>query len=82
MSQAQYPIVPPIEKTREPYLFSKMNIELTQLDLGVSANFLVYLFGEDGNLLTVKDMKMEGEDYQKWKSDDYVPEWVINQLRK
>ena len=52
------------------------------MDLGVSANFLVYLFGEDGNLLTVKDMKMEGQDYQNWKSDDYVPEWVINQLRK
>lgn len=79
--QQQYPIDPPILE-RNPLLFCKMAIELTQLNLGVSANFLVYLYDENGTLLTVKNMCMQGADYAAWTNDDYVPEWVINQLRK
>lgn len=83
MSEGQeYPIDPPVLEPRDPYLFSKMTIELTQMNLGVSANFLVYLYDINGTLLTVKNMLMQGQDYQNWTNDSYVPEWVINQLRK
>jgi hypothetical protein len=41
----------------------------------------VYLLDEKGQILDNKILKLEGEDYQKWSTDDnYVLAWIKKQI--
>jgi hypothetical protein len=41
----------------------------------------VYLLDERGQILDNKILKMEGEDYRNWSTDDnYVIQWIKKQI--
>ena len=53
----------------------------TNTTLGVSADFYYMLYTKDNVLLVTGSVKMDGEDYQKWSSNDnYAWEFIATKL--
>lgn len=75
------PITPPITETTTT-TYSTYTVQLQTMELNVSAVFLVGIYDVSGELIEYKNLVMSGEDYQLWKSDDYVYYWVNVQLHK
>lgn len=73
------PIDPPISITPKPKVFDGMQISITMMVLNISATMRVYLF-HSGDLVDTKMMTISGDDYQQWTNDDYLIQWVKNQL--
>ena len=73
-----YDIIPPID---DHLVYNKMDVVCASIVLNQSAVFRVQLYLDDV-FITSKMMRMEGEDYQNWTTDDYVNTWVLGQLRK
>lgn len=73
-----YDIDPPID---EIITYNKMDINVASIVLNEYAVFRVALY-MDAVFITMKVMRMEGDDYKNWTSDDYVNTWVLEQLRK
>ena len=53
----------------------------THLSLGKLAQFYYVLYTKDKQVIATGSVKMDGEDYQKWSSnDDYAWEFVATKL--
>lgn len=60
---------------------TSFRVEVYQVVLFVKARLRVSLYDENGSLLNIKDMDIEGEDYLNWNNDDkYVVDYVCNKL--
>lgn len=73
-----YDIDPPID---EIITYNKMDVAVATIVLNEYAIFRVSLY-LDGLFITMKVMRMDGQDYQNWTSDEYVNTWILAQLRK
>lgn len=81
MDLSMNPVSPPvIIPTVKEYDFMRVNV--LGINLGINATFSVQLYNAAGTFVDGKNMLMDGEDYQKWTTDDYVYEWVNAQLHK
>ena len=61
--------------------YSAIEIFVIGIALGVNARLGVRMFGKEGKPVDSKQLTMEGEDYQKWGSDDnYVIDFVCQKL--
>lgn len=78
---SKYEIIPPIIVPQPDLLFNNMNVQVININLGISATFNVFLFN-DTTMMTTRTYTMSGEDYANWGSDDsYVYTWIIAQLQ-
>ena len=61
---------------------NKIAIYVSQVELFKSANISVHFYNEDGNgIVKVVNLKLEGEDYSNWSSNDkYIETYVLNKL--
>ena len=76
-----FAIEPPIVTPQPDLVFTKMTIQVMNIVLGKSASFIAYLYNDE-TMVSTKSYTMEGEDYANWGNDDqYVYNWVSNQLR-
>ena len=55
---------------------TSFSVEVTQLNLDVNANILVYFYGVYG-LLKTESFLLEQPDYDKWTSDKWLIDFVI-----
>lgn len=53
-----------------------ITISITSLELGVKAGITTNFYDNTNTLRRQEFAIMEGEDYQKWETDDYVVQWV------
>ena len=56
---------------------TSFSVEVTQLNLDVNANILVYFYGVYG-LLKTESFLLEQPDYDKWTSDKWLINYVVN----
>lgn len=57
------------------------NIQVKDVVLGQKAIFLVKMFDSEKKFVKMKQLTIEGQDYQNWGADDnYVYSWVETQL--
>lgn len=60
---------------------TSFTVEVYQVVLFVKARLRVALYDQNGGLVNVKDIDLEGEDYSNWNNDDkYVVDYVCNKL--
>jgi len=60
---------------------NKIGIFITKLVLFQSASIAVHFYNSSGGVFRVENLKLEGEDYNNWASDDtYVETFVLNKL--
>lgn len=60
---------------------NKIGIFITKLVLFQSASISVHFYNSSGGVFRVENLKLEGEDYTNWASDDtYVETYVLNKL--
>jgi len=61
---------------------TKIAIFITELILFKSASIAVHFYDENnGSVFRVENLKLEGDDYANWSSDDkYVETFVLNKL--
>lgn len=57
-----------------------IKIEISNLILFHSCSFRVILFNENQEIINIKFFTLEGDDYIQWNNDDFVVEWIKNQL--
>jgi hypothetical protein len=72
-----YPLTTPIQYIRTAEFFCCYISEMT---LNKSATIRVCLFTKIWELVDTKTYELTGEDYNLWNSDDYIIEYVKNQL--
>lgn len=56
-----------------------LKIEISQLILFESCSFNVYLYDEDKNIIEMKFLKIEGDEYKLWKNED---DYIINLIKE
>lgn len=57
------------------------NIQVKDVVLGKKAIVLVKMFDSEKKFVKMKQLTIEGQDYQNWGADDnYVYSWVETQL--
>lgn len=62
-------------------IVKSIEIMSTEVKLNESAYFKVRLLDENGNLINVEKIVMEGTDYSNWGSDDnYVIDFILTSL--
>lgn len=60
---------------------SKIAIFITELILFKSASIAVHFYESNGSVFRVENLKLEGDDYANWSSDDkYIETFVLNKL--
>jgi len=60
---------------------NKLKIEPFNLCLFESCSFNVFLFDENDNLIDLKTVILNGDEYELWNNDDsYIIEWVKSKL--
>jgi hypothetical protein len=60
---------------------TKVEILEGNIQLNQSARFPVRLLNEDGNLIGIEFVTIEGEDYTNWSDDDaYITTLILNKL--
>jgi hypothetical protein len=60
---------------------NKIGIFITKLILYTSVNIAVHFYNSTGGVIRVENLKLEGEDYANWSSDDsYIETYVLNKL--
>jgi len=79
MSQP-YILYPPIKKEQK---INQFKVEVSQLILFQSVSLNVILYDADEKFVCVKMVRLEGEDYEAWSSDDsYIIKYVRNVLEQ
>lgn len=58
------------------YEIDHITISITSLELGVKAGITTNFYDRHNELRRQEFAIMEGEDYQKWTTDEYVVKWV------
>ena len=54
-----------------------LKIEISQLILFESCSFNVYLHDDDKNIIEMRILKIEGDEYKLWNADDdYIITWI------
>ena len=60
---------------------TQIEIVLSEVVLNSHANITVHLLDANGHLLENKFIKVEGDEYENWSSDDnYIVELVLTKL--
>lgn len=57
----------------------RFSIDISQMELGLSATFRVTLFDSDDKCISNKYVTLEGQDYLNWGTDD---KYVLNYIAK
>lgn len=60
------------------YYIDHIQISVSTLELGVKAGIVTDFYDAQNILRRQEFAVMDGEDYQKWETDDYVAQWVCN----
>jgi hypothetical protein len=72
-------LIQPVPKVITYYLHY-ITISVQQLQLNTQAIITVFLYDEKNVCRDTQVLTMEGQDYQNWTSDEYVFDWVCQQL--
>ncbi len=60
---------------------TSIDILTGELSLNNSVNFPVKLHDQDGNIVSIEFVRIEGEEYSNWSSDDqYVVDLILSRL--
>ena len=60
---------------------TSIDILTGELSLNNSVNFPVKLLDQDGNIVSIEFVRIEGEEYSNWSSDDqYVVDLILSRL--
>lgn len=78
-SEQYYPTPHPIEYSRTAIYYTPHVLDLV---LYTSAIIRVTLYSSLYEILDVKMYRLIGDDYDKWQSDDYITQYVQEQLAK
>ena len=82
MSSPQQQVNPPITQTIS-ITYSFFTVALFSMVFNTSATFLVQLYDTNYKLVDSRKLNMIGSDYNNWQgNDDYVYEWVNQQLQQ
>lgn len=83
MSSNEVVLPSPIVEPQEPKVFSKVIISVVNIELGSYADIQATLLEDLGVSSKIVSLRMSGDDYTAWSSDDsYVVSWVVAQLSK
>ncbi len=75
----EFPIYPNIKLPQQTVV--AFNYRINGIKLFEYLDITVYLLDERGQILDNKILKMEGEDYKNWSTDDsYVIQWIKKQI--
>lgn len=62
-------------------IVKSIEIMSTEVKLNEAAYFMVKSLDENGNLVNIERVSMEGNDYSNWGSDDnYVIDFILTSL--
>jgi hypothetical protein len=62
-------------------VITSFNVNVTNVQLFVSANISVNLYSADPRLINTVDLPLVGEDYENWANDDqYIIDYVAEKL--
>ena len=81
MDSSMNPVTPPVV-VPSVKVYDFMRVNVLTINLGINALFSVQLYNAAGEFMENQNLWMDGEDYQKWTTDDYVYQWVNTQLHK
>jgi hypothetical protein len=77
----EFPIYPNIKLPQQTVV--AFNYRINEIKLFQFLDITVYLLDERGQILDNKILKMEGEDYKNWSTDDaYVIQWIKKQINQ
>lgn len=77
----EFPIYPNIKLP--PVSIVAFNYRINEIKLFEFLELVVYLLDSNGNIIDNRILKMEGEDYKKWSTDDsYVIQWIKKQINQ
>lgn len=62
------------------YSINHVTIKVERLELGQKALVCVNFYDETHTMRYQTSLWMEGDDYQKWQTDEYVYSWVCQKL--
>lgn len=62
------------------YTMTRISIATQTIVFDQSAVFAVMVYDNEGVCRDFQNLTMEGDDYQKWTTDDYVVSWVCKKL--
>lgn len=79
MSTQPYVLPIPTQRT-EVSTISSYGIQRLEVIPNTQANITVQLFNADQVFVCTLSMVMAGEEYQLWKSDDYLLAWIETQI--
>jgi hypothetical protein len=75
----EFPIYPNIKLPQVSIV--SFNYRIQEIKLFQYLELVVYLLDSNGNIIDNKILKMEGEDYKNWSTDDsYVIAWIKKQI--
>jgi hypothetical protein len=63
-------------------IVEKIKIEISNLILFESCLFRVILFDVENNIIDIKFITLEGEEYLHWNNDDYITDYIKNKLEQ
>jgi len=79
MANASVTIVEVIQNTIDTT--NKIGIFIKQIELFKSVDLIVNFYDPNGSIIRVEYLKLEGDDYTKWSTDDtYINTYVFNKF--
>lgn len=79
MTTPAYPLPIPTQRT-EKSIISSYTIQRLEVIPNTSAYITVQLYNPDELFVATMNLVLAGEEYQAWKSDDYLLAWIQTQI--
>lgn len=71
--------IPPITKTTTNVI-TKFNVRIIDIEIFKSCLIGVTFYTEDKKFVEYKTFALIGDDYEKWTTDDYIIEYIRNNI--